>query len=166
MSNKLSGCQEQPLYKMREPDVCSCMTLTWCRKYVQFTSRHEQAVGFINGCSRTGEREAMGALTLCLRIHCPMSPNKLCSGKMYNLQVTPVGTTEQSEWPSVILTCWCECEITPCEESSCFIGFGVKRWVLGDVARPKKPLNPWGRITVVGRAAKGASTSSKKAKVI
>ena len=23
---------------------------------------HEQAVGFINGCSRTGEREALGAL--------------------------------------------------------------------------------------------------------
>ena len=31
---------------------------------------HEQAVGFINGCSRTGEREAMGALMRLMPLNC------------------------------------------------------------------------------------------------
>ena len=31
---------------------------------------HEQAVGFINGCSRTGEREALGALMRLMPLNC------------------------------------------------------------------------------------------------
>ena len=41
-----------------------------CNNYKSLYTMHEQAAGFINGCSRTGEREALGALMRLMPLNC------------------------------------------------------------------------------------------------
>ena len=59
--------------------------------FIPLYTMHEQAVGFINGCNRTGEREALGALMRLMPLNCThcqgiMAPGQKGSKLFTNLR--------------------------------------------------------------------------------